>query len=231
MPYIAVRESQSSTSEVDIMIHYTLEDGKVICQAIADVIMDGKVDDDFEMPFSGQFLYSITGLDRWAFRETVSCNFMNDETASPYVAMDCFPIVEAKIRPAPTFDDMGFDCYTFDPANFQTRNLMGCFGSNEREIVASWLIRWAQKRGTWEGVWEYEALNTWYNDTGGWEKRHNFQFHYLNKDTWYSNSIRREFRERPGHCVISQDDGKTYTFTPVFVERCIRNVRRKKHRD
>ena len=169
---------------------------------------------------TGQFLYSITGLNAVPFREKVACEYMDEAAASAFTEIGGIPVFP--LKPHIT-EGAGYDIFQFTPDQFSPKGVFNSFGSQEREVVAYWLIRWAQHRGTWEGQWEYDDLNRWHNEVGAWDDWSDFRFWHLDQETWYS--ARGEFRERAGKCIERSEEGVCH-FTPTFVERCVATVRR-----
>lgn len=176
---------------------------------------DGKV-------VTGQYIYSITGINVVPWRSTVACEIMDEATASPFIATECFPVVP--FREVKHGLDDGFDPFTIDPLVFDvSKGMMGTFGSDERETSAWWLVRWAQLYG-WGEFW-WEEFNDWYNECGKWKDNHDFRFWHLDQHEWKSS--RGEFRESSGICLQPIDDGKRYMYTHAFIWRCLWYVRRR----
>ena len=172
---------------------------------------------------TGQYIYSLTGLNVVPWRSTVACEIMDEAAASPFIVTECFPIAKLKIGIPHGLDD-GFDPFTIDPHDFDiSMGMMGTFGSNERETSAWWLVKWAQLYGWGEFGWK--EFNDWYNDLGGWPKEHDFRFWHLDQHEWKSSH--GEFRESSGICLQPINEGKQYMYTHAFIWRCLWYVNRK----
>ena len=203
--FMLIRKTCQPTSDAFFFIRVKETDGIVMSET-------GKV--------TGQWIYSTTGLNAVPWRNEVIYEFMDEAAASAFTEIGGIPAFP--VAPHHT-EGAGYDIFQFEPSQFDPKRVMGSFGSQEREVVAYWLIKWAQHRGTWDGKWEFNELSEWYNDTGKWNDRHTMKLWHLDDDTWYS--ARGEFRERAGKCIERTEDG-ICNFTPVFVQRCLASVGR-----
>ncbi len=238
MPYIAVRKDKSLQSDVQLLIHYPLtEGGSPIARALVDhtiIEQDRVISEKLDCHLTGQFLYSISGLNRWPWRDVVACSLMNDTEASPYTEMGCFPIHEAEIvhmeltSEETPLNDVQFDRFKFDPKDFQVGGTMGCFGRMEREDRASLVIWAAQQHGTFKG--EFNVLEVckalwgqdfkWLDWNGMDEDHYKGGGRVLGRDTSYTNSS-------PVFIGLFERDGvQHWLVKPAFIDVCLQKVTR-----
>ncbi len=101
---------------------------------------------------------------------------------------------------------------TITPEDIQiTRHLFDAFGQYETEISASWLVRFAQDRGTGWTPFTEEDIEKFYSKGG---KFSGFTFNKLISGGWIREA-------QKGHV-----EGSVYYFTEEFISRCYKSASR-----